>query len=243
MTDTRSQKRTFGETLNTWVQTIGICIAAVWGFYTFVYEKIFIPKTSPVNVTLNLEVKKIGNSAAELGLTAVEMTASATNPSSRRIYLLPSAWIAYGVCMTAAENDDTAFNKKALTALRDAENVSMVQRHAKRLSSTVVAMGPLFVDNALEPGEKLVRHVVFYVPIKKYDLLNLISLMPNTDKETSRIEFQWELEGKILQGRAYRLDRTGKRIRTKDTNGNYVDSEAHVDSTEANTQISLWSGS
>jgi hypothetical protein len=235
---TNSEKRSLGERVNTWVQTVGICIAAVWGFYTFVYEKITVPKSAPVNVTLNLQLKKIGSSASKAGLTAVEMKASATNPSSREIHLLPSAWIAYGVSVTAAENDDAVLNQKALKALRDTEIVSTVQRHAKQASSSIVAMGPLFFDNALEPGETLVRNVVFYVPIEKYDLLNLVSLMPNTPEDTSRIEFEWALNGKILEGKGYHLDKNGKRIPEKGKEGAY--SEAKVDLTEANTQISLW---
>jgi hypothetical protein len=243
MAQTHSQKRSVEERLNTWMQIVGICIAAVWGVYTFVFKEITVPKSAPVNVTLNLQLKKVGTSAAEAGLIAVGMTASATNPSSREIHLLPSAWIAYGVSITTAERDDPTFNKKALTALADPENVSTVQRHAKRLNNSIVAMGRLFFNTALKPGETLVRNIVFYVPIGKYDLVNLISTMPNTTADPKRIELKWALRNNVLEFNAYQLDRTGKRILETAKNGSYGYSEAKVDQTEANTQISLWPGS
>ena len=97
----RSSERTIGQEVNTWVQTFGILVAAAWGVYTFIYKEIVLPKSAPVNISVNLELKTIGPSnpqetEAKKQLIAVEMKVSATNPSPREVYLLPSIWFAYG---------------------------------------------------------------------------------------------------------------------------------------------------
>lgn len=93
-----TEERTLGQTLNTWVQTIGIVCAGAWALlYTFGYKDIFVPKSAPVNISLNLSLKKVGPKASSTdSLTAVEMKIAATNPSSRPVYLLRSAWVAIG---------------------------------------------------------------------------------------------------------------------------------------------------
>src|SRR5438093_325085 len=119
MAEDNSKNRSFGESLNTWVQAIGIIIAACWGVYTFGYKEIMVPKSAPVNITLNLQLKKIGGAPAKGDLVAVEMRASATNPSSRDIHLLPNAWIAYGIGITAIPGDESGVTKAAEARLAD----------------------------------------------------------------------------------------------------------------------------
>src|SRR6266404_5182874 len=90
------------------MQIVGILIAAIWGVYTFFEKEVFIPKSAPVNISVNLQLKKVATgSGNQAGLTAVEMNVSATNPSTREIHLLPSAWSARGVRIKAAERDET----------------------------------------------------------------------------------------------------------------------------------------
>jgi hypothetical protein len=92
----KSRESSFGRELNAWVQTIAIIVAASWGIYTFVYKEITLPKSAPVNVSMDLQLKKIGTSVdkreQEVPFVAVEMKVRATNPTSRSIYLLPSTW-------------------------------------------------------------------------------------------------------------------------------------------------------
>src|SRR5256885_1464223 len=131
MASAHSQRRDFGEILNTWVQTIGICIAAIWGVYTFVFKEILVPKSAPVNVTINLQLKKIGTGPTNGNLTAVEMKISATNPSSRKVYLLPSVWVAHGIRIKAVERDDAGFADATVKSFQDSTTVYSVQRHVE----------------------------------------------------------------------------------------------------------------
>src|SRR5713226_5577170 len=99
--------RSLGQEINSWVQTIGIVIAATWGAWTFVYKEIVVPKSAPVNVTVDLELKKIGANqpgATKAKLIPVELRVSAKNPSSREIYLLPSVWMASGVKVASTKH-------------------------------------------------------------------------------------------------------------------------------------------
>jgi len=239
MTDANSQaKRTFGENLNTWVQTVGILIAAVWGFYTFVYKEIKLPKSAPVNITLNLQLKKIGTGATKGDLTAVEMKCSATNPSSREIHLLPSAWIAYGMTITATSTDDSNFIKDANAALIDSERISTVQRHAKNQKTSVVATGKLFDDTGLKPGETTGRTIIFYVHQNDYDLVDLTTVMPSV-ADVRGIELEWTLTKESeLHPTVYRVDKNGKRTPIGDNDR--LDKRLELQMARANVEISLW---
>ena len=52
--------RSIGQEVNAWVQTVGILIAAAWGVYTFVYKEMIEPKSAPINISVDLELKKVG---------------------------------------------------------------------------------------------------------------------------------------------------------------------------------------
>jgi hypothetical protein len=115
-----SQQRFLPQNLNTWVQTIGIIGAAIWGIYAFHQQYYVIPSSAPVNITLDLQLKRSG--VVKLGgknsgnnqLLTIEMKVSATNPSSRTVYLLQSAWYVYGLRLKNEEGiEDKAFNADA----------------------------------------------------------------------------------------------------------------------------------
>jgi len=41
-------KKTIGERINTWVQTVGIVAAGIWASYTFVYNEVFVPRSAKI---------------------------------------------------------------------------------------------------------------------------------------------------------------------------------------------------
>ncbi len=221
-----SQERTFGENLNTWVQTIGIIVAALWAAYTFGYKEIMVPKSVPVNITLNLQLKKIGTGSGKRPLLPIEMRTTATNPSSRTVYLLSSAWIARAYKLVSPHDGNAAsFNKLAADSLKSHEG-NFVERHSLVESSSVVvvAVGSLFPDETLKPGETLARTVIFHVPPDKYDELEVKALMPHV-KARSGIELEWTMgENSDLDFSMYRVSAGGERKPTeKDKTGSYSD--------------------
>ena len=244
MAPTNSQKRTVGETLNTWTQTVGICIAAVWGVYTFVFKEIITPKSAPVNVSMNLQLNKIGTgSSAKANLTAVQLNVSATNPRTREIHLLPSAWIARGVRIRAAkqeELEETYLTKAINDALLDRDVVYAVQKYAAQEDSSVIAGGLLFTDDLLKPNEKIARTAIFYVSRDQYDLLDVNATIVSAE-DVSHTAMDWALnpQSKDLETVFYRVDKKGTRNRIENSDAR-SDKRLSPKWTQASSEISLW---
>lgn len=239
MNSANAKARTVGETISTWTQTIAIVLAGLWGVYTFIYKEITVPKSAPVNISLNLEVKKIDPAAASSkDLTAVEMKVSATNPSTREIHLLASAWIAYAMSTTPAEFDlsHASETAKRIATPRD---ITTLERHAKREGATLVALGQLYGDVSLMPGENLIRRIVFYVPRNKYDLVEVRAFMPSA-ANVDGIGFKWRFEDDSLQPKLLRVDRAGKETEVPDTEQTFFTKRRDIQTFETRVEASLW---
>lgn len=188
-------KKSFSKEVNTWTQTVGIVVAAIWGIYTFGYKEIFIPKTAPVNISMDLQLQKVGVSNKKKNkLIAVEMKVSATNPSSRGVKLLPSVWIAYGEKVVFI-GENTSFNKKLNSAL-NVQNESFKQKHVESKFTATVAGGNLFLDDYLKPKETRTRTIIFHVPEKKYDVLEVKAIMPSGE-DTDIVKLKWRFDEKL----------------------------------------------
>jgi len=231
------QARTVGETINTWAQTIAILLAGFWGIYTFIYKEVMVPKSAPVNICLNLEVKKIDSAATSAkNLTAVEMKVSANNPSTREIHLLSSGWTAYAMAAMPVESDlshDSA-TAKTITTPRD---ITTLERHAKRKGATLVALGQLYGDVSLKPGENLTRRIVFHVPRNKYDLVEVRVSIPSATN-VDGVGFKWVFEDDSLQPRLFRVDRGGNEIDLLDTD--CFAKDRGIQTFETRVEASLW---
>lgn len=188
------EKKGFADKFHAWVQTAGIVIASFWGVYAFVYKEITIPESAPVNVSIDLELEKTGKNyidvADEKSLIAVEMKASASNPSPRKLYLLPNYWVVYGIRLRPGASE--IFNEQAYDKIAD----YTIEKHNDRTSQDVVALGTIFPDDVLNPGEKIVRKIVLHVPPGKYDLLFAHSSIPSVTKEWKNRQFalDWKLK-------------------------------------------------
>jgi hypothetical protein len=239
MSNGSPSERTRGEVINTWVQTVGICIAAAWGVYTFVYKEFTLPKSAPVNISLNLQLKKLESDSIKGDLNAIEAKLSATNPSSREVHLLPSAWIAYGIKIAPSDISPAEFAAKAALDLRDSA-VRGIHKHVKRESTSVVAVGRLFGDTMLKPSETMTRTIVLYVPKSTYDLLDLTAHMP-TAAEINGIQMEWTLNAAAedLENVFYRINTKGERSKIPNKEAG-SDKRLKLQWASANSQISLW---
>jgi hypothetical protein len=237
---TQAKERTFGETLNTWMQIIGILIAAVWGVYTFLEKEVWIPKSAPVNISMNLQLKKVGSGSSDkAALTAVELNVSAMNPSTREVHLLPSAWIARGVSMKPIKKDDRDVDTEAADALQSSTEIYTVQRHAVQEQCPIVATGLLFMDSLLRPNEKVTRTIIFYVPTDAYDLLDVNATMPSGE-DVSQIGLEWTVnEDNDLGATFYRVDKKGNHTPIQNSEA-YTDKRLKIAWTVASSQVALW---
>jgi hypothetical protein len=238
-----SEERNFGRGLNTWVQTIGILIAAAWGAYAFIYKEVLLPKSAPVNISMNLQLKKIGPGGSEKGnkekqLFAVEMRVSATNPSPRQVYLLTSAWIAYGFDDTVSAGK--RIDKEAAKSVLNSHEGYYVLRHADISGSTVIAVGNLFRDSVLKPNETLTKTVMLYVPPTRYDRIEVIARIPSMGKKRGA-ELDWTLGKDGLDLHMCRvISSTECREMEKDQNDAYSAPDLELEMSTTSSQLSLW---
>jgi hypothetical protein len=136
------------------------------GGYTFFYKEIRTPKTAPINISTNLQLKKVGSGVGKNPLVAVEMRVSATNPSSRKVYLLPNAWIVRGYKVAYRESENSeSFSKLAKTTL-NARDGGYLERHSSVDASSALAVGELFTDKWLNQNETVARTIVLHIPPK-----------------------------------------------------------------------------
>ena len=202
MADT--QDRTFGDSLKTWLQILGILVATGWGVWTFIYKEIRVPKSAPINITMNLQLKKVGVETSKESFVAVEMRISATNPSTRRVYLLPNMWRVYGYKLTHQDSiDEGKFSELAATTL-NAHEGRYVERFASLELPTMLAAGELFTDTWLNPNEAVSRILIFHVPRRGYDLIDAEAHIPSVEVETG-YGFKYSTENGALMGDLCRM--------------------------------------
>lgn len=245
---TPSSERSFAKELNIWVQTMCIIIATLWGAYTFIYKEIMLPKAVPVNVSVDLQLKKIGrpNSQVQQGenkaLIAVEMAVSATNPSSREVYLLPSVWIAHGYKVNAL-SENKGFAKQA-TLVLDSQDKSQLEKHASTagIADGPVAIGRLFPDNSLKPNEKVAQKLLFHVPVGRYDFISVEALMPTmAKKEGAVLVWKYDEKDGSLVPIMFKIAKNGERKEMKnDKDGHYMDDELELQTAASRSTLSLW---
>jgi hypothetical protein len=238
------ERKSIGRELNAWVQTVGILIAAAWGIYTFVYTQMIAPKSAPVNVTVDLGLKKVsagrtGQKNPARDLVPVEMRVSARNPSSREIYLKPSVWMAVGVKVTSA--NVPLDNEQPIGT---ANGNAFDQRYASTSESTVIAFGGLLEDTSLKPNEVSGRTFIFFVPPNLYDYIDVVTVMPTTDRR-GVIDMEWKLNAStaMMEPTYYRLDSKGQRQGELKQDEIYRYSAARkleLQSAISRAQLSLW---
>jgi hypothetical protein len=169
-----------------------------------------VPKSAPVNVTVDLELKKI--SAGPGGenkkkLIPVQFRVSAKNPSTREIYLLPSVWMATVTKISPGANDIGD-----VPAITSSNEQTVAQRHAAVTENVIIAFGGLVEDDSLKPNEVTTRTFILYVPPNEYDSIDLLTIVP-TIAEKGRVDLEWKLDGGKGQivPTWYRLDAKGAR--------------------------------
>jgi len=236
-------EQSLGQVINTWVQTAGIIIAAGWAAYTFIYKEIVIPKSVPVNISVSLQLKKIGPVGSKtIGtkkqLVAVEMHASATNPSPREVYLLPSAWIARGY---NERSSDVTLSAEAANTVLNGGQALYVEKYATA-AGALIAVGNLFSDRSLKSSETITCTRIIYVPYGMFDAIVVETRMPTVAKKDV-FDLEWNLKEKeqATFPIMYRLSADKKRTEMKrNPDGSYSDEESGLQLAESISEVSLW---
>lgn len=198
------------KTLNTWAQTVGLLFASVFGFYTFFYTDVLKPKRAPVNISIDLKVNRSGlgattsESGSSEGLRAITFEASATNPSSRTVILLPTAFVVTGLKYKVNESD-TFDEHLANNPIDQPHTGNYFMRYSRIDKSQVVAIGEFITDRRLNPGEVVKRTLLIHVPDRKYDAINIYVAVPSA-RDTGRLKVKWIYSNEYgLEKEVYRI--------------------------------------
>jgi hypothetical protein len=237
MCETRTPTRS--ETINTWVKTVAIIAAGVWAVWTFNFKEVRAPKNAPVNITLTLQLKK-GGLNVDKNLVAVEMQITATNPSSRRIYLLPSAWHVRGLKLNPRDAEEMeSFSKHAIAKLSQR---GALERYSTLEDSMILAAGTLFSDEGLNPGETVSRTIVFHVPPDKYDKITATAYVPSVEDPTG-YDLKYSMQqNEVWSGQLCRQSQNGEctPVEEKPKPVGYTYLGIGFFAAKSESQLSLW---
>ncbi|TSA13467.1 MAG: hypothetical protein D4R73_00885 [Deltaproteobacteria bacterium] len=239
-----SRERSLGEQVNTWVQISAIIAAALWAIYTFVYKEITVPKSAPINVTLNLKLKKVGagNIKDKKPLAGIEMNVLAKNPSSLKIHIFPSIYVVYGYKITDTLNE--FLNNPTLK--KSFQKEFFWSKHSAEEPWSIVTFGNLLEGTIdLKPGEEVTRTLVFYVPVGEYDCLRAHAIIPNAkDRRGIKLEWYFSHKGPIATVLRKKADGSyeaiARREEKEEESWEYRDERCELQQADTMSMISLW---
>jgi len=169
------------EHLQQWTQTLVLLIGAVWGIYTFWYKDIWVPSLQPANLTLDITITPVAGSVAEPDGLETILEAKATNSSTKPVFLLGNYWLLTGL-PRIADQPPTPPTEDQLLPLA---NQVLQQVNLSHFESAVpiqqdpvfLAVGRLFDDDVIQPGETTSRSLLVRIP-RGIQALELRALLP-----------------------------------------------------------------
>ncbi len=160
---------------HSWIQTGVLLVATSWGMYTFVWRDILVPSWAPAHINLSISLTtnediSTKNNSHEEGF----LTIKADNPSGRKLYLLSNVWQMFG--STRVTTSPQEFQSTADLVLRTPA-LMHVERGSSLESSPILAMGRVFDDTMIQPGESISRSISVKIP-KRYTSFEVNVILP-----------------------------------------------------------------
>ncbi len=157
--------------LHEWIRSGGILIAAAWGVYTFVWKDILVPAWQPATLSLEVSLTAVPDSPVQADGREMTLVVKAVNSSSRRVYLLANVWwlreLRRDPRTESGERRKQLFLQNSDETLRK-ETVQEALEHVERdVTSTypeLLAVGRLFGDDVIHPGESVNRTILVRIP-------------------------------------------------------------------------------
>jgi hypothetical protein len=220
-------------------------LGTFWSIYAWYHQEIVVPSTAPVNLTTDVTVDEVGTGRALAGtseerLDAIRIMVTATNVSTKTIYLLANYWDAWA--------GKVAPRMSGSPWLQDINKAQAVQNETGRLHYAAsgryygittferVAWGNLFPTSyLLHPKETISASTLFYVPKGAYDMAHVEVHIPTTELRT--VELMFVVDTDRVKPKFYRIGANGERkeVTTK------ADIEAlKIQETESLRQLALW---
>ncbi|HKP75240.1 MAG TPA: hypothetical protein VJT67_06820 [Longimicrobiaceae bacterium] len=151
------------------LQAIALLIAAAWGFYTFVYEQVIVPRNRPAALVVTPVLEAIGRRG---DLVLAKATFVMANHSDSKVYV-PAMWYTVrGLKLEQVEQNDSAYlnaNRKA------AQELFATARFSQFTAADLVGTGKVSteVETWFEPGAEQRVEQLLYIPADRYDAAQL----------------------------------------------------------------------
>jgi hypothetical protein len=177
--------------IQSWIQSLGILIAAGWGVYTFIYTDVLVPSWQPANLTLEATITPVeGRRAGPDGMEAM-LDAKATNSSSRTVYLLANYWILSAMNRqfkgATGSRDERRLIDSGHQVLRQSQLSHFERDVTSEPEPNFLAIGRLFDDDVIQPGESINRSILVRIPpgTNALELRALVPLLTRKPDATS----------------------------------------------------------
>ena len=84
-----------------WTKPLGGVLATItflWGTWIFLFQEVLRPAVAPVNISLELEIKRLKPLQEAIGKAQpVLLKVSAKNSSKKILFIRKTYWVAYGI--------------------------------------------------------------------------------------------------------------------------------------------------
>jgi hypothetical protein len=214
----KSRESSSSENWKNRATVFAIIVGTLWGIYAFYVKEISIPKSAPVNITVDLSLRKTepkeikGNGNKNQART-IEANVSAKNPSSRTIYLLPSVFVVTGFKIKKEDEKSDLLKRKEEIKKLSGYPCGLMTRHYRVADPIIVTVGELLTDAYLRPGEEVRKDLIFYVPRGQYDMIKVDGYIPTLANKLEGRWTKWKLfdvlRWKSLNIREFKWDEAG----------------------------------
>jgi hypothetical protein len=185
--------------LHEWIRSGGILIAAAWGVYTFIYKDIYVPSQQPAHLSLEASLKPVPDRPTPAVGQEMLLEIKATNASSRRVYLLANIWTLRGINLATrtGAKANKEFIQELNVVLKD-DPVLHKERGVERTPGELIAIGRLFGDDFIDPGNTKYRSILVNIPTGT-NAIELSVIMPLLSKQAQASLFSgqrlaWEVD-------------------------------------------------
>ena len=171
------------------IQSTGILLGAVWGIYTFIYKDIIVPSRAPANINLDLLLTPVEGSKSSAGDLEMTLKITATNSSTRKLYLLSNTWRLFGIQRkVVSEGVFASLGDKALRGVP----LIYAERGVNNETGPILAVGRIFDDDIVHPGETISRSVLIRIPhiykaAEIHVIVPAITKLPNKELFNGRL--------------------------------------------------------
>ena len=185
--------------LHRWIQSSGIILGAFWGIYTFVWKDILVPSWAPAHINLDLSFTPLEGLRSSTGDSEMTLKMTATNSSARKVYLLSNTWRIIGIKRIRVSEE--GFGSLGDQALRG-EPLIYAERGINNVSGDILAVGRIFDDDIVHPGETISRSILIRIP-HVYNAAEINIIMPALTKSPNKKLFNGRLLAWGLSNQEY----------------------------------------